>query len=397
MKILVLNCGSSSLKYQLFNMDNEKVLAKGLVERIGIENSLLEQETINNGEYRIETDIENHDKAIKMVIEALLDEEHGVLNNMDEINAVGHRVVHGGEKFADSTIISDEVIKEMEEVSDLAPLHNPPNLAGIKVCNSMMPETPQVGVFDTAFHQTMPEKAYIYPLPYEFYEKYGVRRYGFHGTSHKYVSQRAAELIGKPIEELKIITCHLGNGASIAAVKHGKSVDTSMGLTPLEGLMMGTRCGDVDPAILTFLMNKEELSVAEMDNILNKKSGLLGVSGVSNDSRDVREAADEGNQRAQLAGDIFEYKVQKYVGAYLAVMNGVDAIAFTGGIGENASEIRADIMDNFNYLDIEIDTEANQSRGEEIEITTADSPIKVFAIPTNEELVIARDTEELVK
>ncbi len=397
MKILVLNCGSSSLKYQLFNMDNEKVLAKGLVERIGIENSLLEQETINNGEYKIETNIENHDKAIKMVIEALLDEEHGVLDSMDEISAVGHRVVHGGEKFANSTIITDEVISEMEEVSDLAPLHNPPNLTGIKVCSNMMPETPQVGVFDTAFHQTMPEKAYIYPIPYEYYEQYGVRRYGFHGTSHKYVSKRAAELIGKPIEEIKIITCHLGNGASIAAVKNGKSIDTSMGLTPLEGLMMGTRCGDVDPAILTFLMNKEELSVAEMDNILNKKSGLLGVSGVSNDSRDVREAADNGNHRAQLAGDIFEYKVQKYIGAFMAVMNGVDAIVFTGGIGENASEIRAAIMDNFKYLDIEIDAETNKIRGEEVEITTADSPIKVFAIPTNEELVIARDTEELVK
>ncbi len=397
MKILVLNCGSSSVKYQLFDMEDETVLAKGLVERIGINNSILEQETITNGEFTIEEDIENHDKAIKMVIDALLDEEHGVLENMDEIKAVGHRVVHGGEKFASSTIIDQEVIDKIEEVSDLAPLHNPPNLIGINVCSKMMPSTPQIGVFDTAFHQTMPEKAYIYPIPYEYYKKYGIRRYGFHGTSHKYVSHRAAKLMGKKREELKIITCHLGNGASIAAIKEGKSVDTSMGLTPLEGLMMGTRCGDIDPAIIPYLVNKENLSVSKIDETLNKKSGILGVSGVSNDMRDIAKAANSGNFRAALARKIFIYRVQKYIGAYTAAMNGVDVIVFTGGIGENSTTIRAEIIANFSYLNINIDEEANKVKSKEAEITTQDAGVKVFVIPTNEELVIARDTAELIK
>jgi len=396
MKILVLNSGSSSIKYQLFNMENENVLAKGIVERIGIEDSFLEHE-VNGDEVVIKEDIPNHSKGISLVIDALLDDDHGVLASMDEINAVGHRVVHGGEKFADSVKITDEVVKQMEDVSDLAPLHNPPNIAGIKVCQELMPEKPQVGVFDTAFHQSMPAEAYTYALPYEYYEKYGVRRYGFHGTSHRFVAKRAAELIDKDFNDSKIITCHLGNGASVAAVKNGKSIDTSMGLTPLEGLVMGTRCGDIDPAIVPFLQEKEDLSSKEIDNIMNKKSGLLGISGVSNDSRDIQEAAADGNERAQLAGDVFNYRVKKYIGAYTAAMGGVDAIVFTAGIGENAIEIREGILDGLEYLGFELDKEANDSRGKEIEISKAGSDTKVFIIPTNEELVIARDTAEILE
>ncbi|MGM0419370.1 MAG: acetate/propionate family kinase [Bacillota bacterium] len=395
MKILVLNSGSSSIKYQLFNMEDENVIAKGIVERIGIEDSLLEHE-VDGNEIVIEEDIPNHGKGIEMVIDALLDDDYGVLENMDEINAVGHRVVHGGEKFANSTRITDEVVAKMEEVSDLAPLHNPPNIAGIKVCQELMPGTPQVGVFDTAFHQSMPAKAYTYALPYEYYKKYGVRRYGFHGTSHRYVAQRAAELLDEPLAESKIITCHLGNGASVAAVKNGKSVDTSMGLTPLEGLVMGTRCGDIDPAIVPFLQEKEDLSSKEIDNIMNKESGLLGISGISNDSRDIQEAAAEGDERAQLAEAVFNYRVKKYIGAYTAAMGGVDAIVFTAGIGENAKEIRAGILEGLEYLGFELDEEANNKRGKEIEISQAGSKTKVFVIPTNEELVIARDTAEIL-
>ena len=395
MKILVLNSGSSSIKYQLFNMENENVLAKGIVERIGIEDSFLEHE-VNGDEVVIKEDIPNHSKGISLVIDALLDDNHGVLASMDEINAVGHRVVHGGEKFADSVKITDEVVKQMEDVSDLAPLHNPPNIAGIKVCQELMPEKPQVGVFDTAFHQSMPAEAYTYALPYEYYEKYGVRRYGFHGTSHRFVAKRAAKLIDKDFNDSKIITCHLGNGASVAAVKNGKSIDTSMGLTPLEGLVMGTRCGDIDPAIVPFLQEKEDLSSKEIDNIMNKESGLLGISGISNDSRDIQEAADDGNERAQLAGDVFNYRVKKYIGAYTAAMGGVDAIVFTAGIGENAKEIRAGILDGLEYLGFELDEEANDSRGKEIEISKVGSDTRVFVIPTNEELVIARDTADIL-
>ena len=395
MKILVLNSGSSSIKYQLFNMEDESVLARGIVERIGIEDSFLEHE-VNGDEVVIEEDIPNHSKGISLVIDALLNDNHGVLDNMDEINAVGHRVVHGGEKFADSVRITDEVVEQMEAVSDLAPLHNPPNIAGIKVCQELMPGKPQVGVFDTAFHQSMPAEAYTYALPYEYYEKYGVRRYGFHGTSHRFVAKRAAKMMDKDYSDSKIITCHLGNGASVAAVKNGKSIDTSMGLTPLEGLVMGTRCGDIDPAIVPFLQEKEDLSSKEIDNIMNKESGLLGISGVSNDSRDIQEAADEGNERAQLAGDVFNYRVKKYIGAYTAAMGGVDAIVFTAGIGENAIEIREGILDGLEYLGFELDKEANDSRGKEIEISKTGSDTKVFVIPTNEELVIARDTAEIL-
>jgi len=396
MKILVLNCGSSSIKYQLIQMEDESVLAKGVVERIGIDNSLLEHEPANGEEIVIREEIPNHSTGIKLVIDTLLNKEYGVLNSMDEIQAIGHRVVHGGEKFATSTLITSEVIKQIEEVSDLAPLHNPHNLTGIKVCSKLMPDKPQVAVFDTAFHQTMPRKAYLYALPYRYYQKYGVRRYGFHGTSHLYVANRAAEMMGRPIEELKIITCHLGNGASITAVDGGKSVDTSMGLTPLEGLVMGTRCGDIDPAIIPFIMNKEDLTMEEIDNIMNKKSGLLGVSGVSNDSRDVEAAAADGNERAQTALDIFDYRVIKYIGAYIAAMGGVDAIVFTAGIGENQSRTRANIINNLRYLDVYLNEEANQTRKQEIEISTPESRVKVFVIPTNEELVIARDTAKII-
>ncbi len=396
MKILVLNSGSSSIKYQLFNMEEEIVLAKGIVERIGIADSFLEQENNAGEELRWEEDIADHSKGISLVIKALQDDDKGVLRDMDEISAIGHRVVHGGEKFADSVKIDADVIAQIEEVSDLAPLHNPPNLAGIKECQKLLPDKPQVAVFDTAFHQTMPAAAYIYALPYEYYEKYGIRRYGFHGTSHKFVARRAAELLPKEKEESKIITCHLGNGASVAAVDGGKSVDTSMGLTPLEGLVMGTRCGDIDPAIVPFLQKREGLSPEEIDNVMNKESGLLGISGVSNDSRDISEAVEDGNERAKLAEDVFQYRVKKYIGAYAAAMGGLDAIVFTAGIGENASEIRAGILSELEFLGFELDEEENNKRGEELEISTSDSEVKVFVIPTNEELVIAKDTAAIV-
>ncbi|ACL69777.1 acetate/propionate family kinase [Halothermothrix orenii] len=397
MKILVLNSGSSSLKYQLFDMEKETVMAKGVVQRIGIDNSFLEHENYRGEETTIETDIPDHNRGIQLVIDTLQDEKYGVLNNMEEIDAVGHRVVHGGEKFAESTLITDEVIKQIEEVSELAPLHNPHNLTGIRVCSKLMPGIPQVAVFDTAFHQTMPRKAYVYALPYEYYEKYGIRRYGFHGTSHKYVAERAARLMDKPLEELKIITCHLGNGASVAAIDAGKSVDTSMGLTPLEGLVMGTRCGDIDPAIIPFIMDKENLDIKEVDNVLNKKSGLYGVSGISNDSRDVEEASKDGNERATIALEIFKYRVKKYIGAYTAVMGGVDAVVFTAGIGENAIEMRESIVEELGFLGVKLDRDANNNRGKEIEISTKDSRTKIFVIPTNEELVIARDTARIVE
>ncbi|HHU93046.1 MAG TPA: acetate kinase [Halanaerobiaceae bacterium] len=396
MIILVINSGSSSIKYQLFNMEEEIVVAKGGIQRIGIANSFLEHETHEGKETRIDQDIPDHAAGIRLMMDVLLDEEYGVINDIDEIDAVGHRVLHGGEKFTESIIIDEEVVKTIEEYCDLGPLHNPHNLTGIRVCKKLMPDKPQVAVFDTSFHTTMPEKAYLYALPYEYYEKYKVKRYGFHGTSHRYVSRRCAQLMNRPYEELKIISCHLGNGASIAAVANGKCVDTSMGLTPLEGLVMGTRCGDIDPAIIKFIMEKEGLTIEEMDKIMNKKSGLLGISGISNDSRDVSEAAKNGNYRAKLALELFDYRIVKYIGAYMAAMGGVDAIVFTAGIGENQFETRANIIEQLGFLGIKLDPEANKVRGEEKEISTADSTVKVFVIPTNEELMIARDTLALI-
>ena len=395
MNVLVINCGSSSLKFQLINSDTEAVLAKGLCERIGIDGRLTYQPA--GGEKTTEDKaMPTHTEAIQIVIDALTDAERGVVGSLEEIGAVGHRVVHGGEKFATSTVITDEVFKAIEECNDLAPLHNPANLIGIAACQKLMPGTPMVAVFDTAFHQTMPEKAYMYGLPYEYYEDYKVRRYGFHGTSHSFVSKRTAEILGKDYSDLKTIVCHLGNGASICAVLNGKSVDTSMGLTPLEGLVMGTRSGDIDPAILEFLAKKEGMNITELMNMLNKKSGVQGVSGVSSDFRDLAAAAKDGNKRAQIAIDVFAYRVAKYVGSYAAAMNGVDAIAFTAGIGENDSAMRAKVCEYLGYLGITIDAEANAKRGEEMIISTADSNVKVLVVPTNEELAIARETVALV-
>lgn len=395
MNVLVINCGSSSLKFQLINSDTEAVLAKGLCERIGIDGSLTYQPA--GGEKTTENKaMPTHTEAIQFVIDALTDAERGVVKSLDEIGAVGHRVVHGGEKFASSAVITDEMIKAVEECNDLAPLHNPANLIGIAACKELMPNTPMVGVFDTAFHQTMPEKAYMYGLPYEYYENYKVRRYGFHGTSHSFVSKRTAEIINKPYEETKTIVCHLGNGASICAVKNGKSVDTSMGLTPLEGLVMGTRSGDIDPAILEFLAKKEDMDIAALMNMLNKKSGVHGVSGISSDFRDLTAGAEAGNKRAQIAIDVFAYRVAKYVGSYVAAMNGVDAIAFTAGIGENVCLVREKVCEYLGYLGIILDKDANAKRGEEIEISTPDSKVKVLVVPTNEELAIARETVALV-
>ncbi len=396
MKILVINCGSSSLKYQLIDMTVEEVLAQGLVERIGIEGSILTQK-VDGRKYIIEEPMEDHKKAIELVLGALVDEKEGVIKDMSEIFAVGHRVVHGGEKYAGSVLIDEEVMKTLEECVKLAPLHNPPNIIGINACKELMPSTPMVGVFDTAFHQTMPEKAYMYSLPYELYEKHGVRRYGFHGTSHKYVSSVAAEMMEKNIEDLRIITCHLGNGASLAAVKGGKCVDTSMGFTPLAGLTMGTRSGDIDPAIVPFMMKELNLSVEEVNDIMNKQSGLLGISGISSDSRDIENAAKEGNHRAQLAIEMFNYKVVQYIGTYTAVMGGVDCIVFTAGIGENAIGTRESIVNSLEFLGAKIDKERNDIRGEARLISADDSKVKIFIIPTNEELMIARDTKEIVE
>ncbi len=397
MKILVLNCGSSSLKYQLINMDGEAVIAKGLCERIGIPDSRLKHQSEGKPDRIISQDMKDHNEAVKLVMDCLLDKETGVISSIDEIAAVGHRVVHGGEYFANSVIITDEVVKAIELCAELAPLHNPPNLIGINACKAIMPNLPQVAVFDTAFHQTMPEKAYLYAIPYELYEKYKIRRYGFHGTSHKYVSERAAELLGKKKEDVKVVTCHLGNGASVAAVCGGKVVDTSMGFTPLEGLVMGTRSGDIDPAAVTFLMDKEKLSAKDIDNLLNKKSGVLGLSGVSSDFRDIEGAAAEGNKRADIALSVYYYRVAKYVGEYAAAMNGVDAVVFTAGLGENSAIAREEISSYLSYLGAKVDKEKNNCRGKEVDFATADSKVRLFAIPTNEELVIARDTKELVK
>lgn len=397
MNILVINCGSSSLKYQFIDMNDESVLAKGLVERIGIEGSVLKHERTGMEKELIKQDIPNHEVAIKLVIDALLNERYGAIKKLSEINAVGHRVVHGGEAFASSVIIDEKVKKSIEDCIDLAPLHNPPNLIGINACEKLLPDVPMVAVFDTAFHQTMPESSYLYALPYEYYTKHKIRRYGFHGTSHLYVSRRAAEILGKKEEELNIITCHLGNGASVTAVEKGKSIDTSMGLTPLEGLIMGTRSGDIDPAIVAFLAEKENLSVKEVDNILNKKSGVLGLSGVSSDFRDIEDEAAKGNKRAEVALDCFYKRVKQYVGAYMAELGKVDAIVFTAGLGENSAQAREEVCKNMEFFGIEIDKAENNVRGKEKIISTANSKIKVMIIPTNEELVIARDTLSLTK
>ena len=395
MKVLVINCGSSSLKYQLIDSDTEAVIAKGLCERIGIDGRLTHQ-TMGKDKYTVDVPMPEHNAAVKYVLDALLDQEKGAITSLSEIDAVGHRIVHGGEKFANSVVISDEVMEAIEECNDLAPLHNPANLIGIRACQSHMPGVPMVAVFDTAFHQTMPDKAYTYAIPYEYYENYKIRRYGFHGTSHSFVSKRLAELIGKDIKDTKMIICHLGNGSSITAVDGGKSVDTSMGLTPLAGLPMGTRSGDIDPAILEFIAGKEGKSVEEITTILNKKSGVSGLSGVSSDFRDLDAGMKNGNDRCRLALDVFCYSVKKYIGAYAAAMGGLDAIAFTAGIGENNPYVRRMATTGLEFMGIDIDEEKNEVRGDETKISTDSSKIQVWVIPTNEELAIARETVELV-
>ena len=397
MNVLVINCGSSSLKFQLINAETEKVLAKGLCERIGIDGRLTYQPAGGEKE-KSDLAMPTHTEAIQFVIDALTNEKTGVVKSLDEIGAVGHRLVHGGEKFASSVVITDEVKKAVEECNDLAPLHNPANLIGVAACEKLMPGTPMVAVFDTAFHQTMPEKAYMYGLPYEYYEKYKVRRYGFHGTSHSFVSKRAAEILGVPYDQTKTIVCHLGNGSSVSAVLNGKSVDTSMGLTPLEGLVMGTRSGDIDPAILEFIAKKENLDIDGLMDVVNKKSGVYGLSGnLSSDFRDLWDAADAGNEKAKVALEVFAYRVAKYVGAYVAAMNGVDNIVFTAGIGENDHGVRELVLGYLGYLGIEIDEEANNTRGQEIMISKPGSKVNVLVIPTNEELAIARETVALLK
>ena len=396
MNVLVINCGSSSLKYQLIDSDTEAVLAKGLCERIGIDGRLVYQKAGNDKEIT-EASMPTHKEAIQMVLEALTNEKTGAIKSLAEVNAIGHRIVHGGEKFASSAIITDEMIKAVEECNDLAPLHNPANLIGIRVCSELMPNVPQVGVFDTAFHQTMPAKAYLYGLPIEYYKNYKVRRYGFHGTSHSFVSKRAVEFLGLDKDNSKVIVCHLGNGSSISAVQNGKCVDTTMGLTPLEGVVMGTRSGSIDPAIVEYIAKKENLDLAGVMNVLNKKSGLQGMSGVSSDMRDLRAAAAEGNEDAKNAIEVLCYGIAKYVGGYVAAMNGVDAIVFPAGIGENVGMIREKVCSYLGFLGVTIDAEANEAMGEEVVISGADSKVKVAVIPTNEELAICRDTVALVK
>lgn len=397
MNVLVINCGSSSLKYQVIDSDTEQVLAKGLCERIGIDGRLVY--TPAGGEKEIsDLDMPTHKQAIQYVIDALMNEKTGIIKSLDEIGAVGHRLVHGGEKFACSTIITEDVIKAVEECTDLAPLHNPANLIGVRACQELMPDTPMAGVFDTAFHQTMPLEAYMYGIPYEYYEKYRIRKYGFHGTSHSFVSKRMAELLGKPVEDLKIIVCHLGNGSSVCAVDGGKSVDTSMGLSPLEGLIMGTRSGDIDPSVMEFICKKENLDINGIMAVLNKKSGVQGLSGVSSDFRDLQAGAADGNERCEMAVDVFCYRVLKYIGAYVAAMNGVDAIAFTAGLGENDEIVRRKVVSRLGYLGITLDEEVNNNgRGKEIAISTPDSKVPVWIVPTNEELAIARETVALLK
>jgi acetate kinase len=395
MKVLVINAGSSSLKYQLIDMNTESPLAIGLCERIGIKDSIITQKRLDGKKLEKLTDLPNHKIALEEVVKALTDPEFGVIKDMAEINAVGHRVVHGGENFTASALIDAGVEKAIKDCFELAPLHNPPNMMGITACEEIMPGVPMVAVFDTAFHQTIPAYAFMYALPYELYEKHGIRKYGFHGTSHMYVSRRAAAMLGKPAEDVKIITCHLGNGSSITAVKGGKSVETTMGFTPLEGVAMGTRCGSIDPAVVPFIMEKEGLTSREVDNLMNKKSGVLGVSGLSNDFRDLDEAASKGNARAELALEVFAYKIKKVIGEYSAVLNGVDAVVFTAGIGENSASIRKRILSGLDGIGIKIDEEKNKIRGQEIDISTPDSKVRVLVIPTNEELTIARDTKEI--
>ena len=397
MNILVINCGSSSLKFQLIDMTTEAVQAKGLCERIGIDGSRIVYTPAGGEKMTIESPMPTHTEAIKLVLDCLTNAEYGVIKSLKEINAVGHRVVHGGEKFASSTIITDEVIKVIEECNELAPLHNPANLIGINVCRELMPGVPMVGVFDTAFHQTMPKKAYLYGLPIKAYTDYKIRRYGFHGTSHSFVSKRVAEFLGKPVEDLKTIVCHLGNGASICAVDGGKSVDTSMGFTPLAGLVMGTRSGDIDPAILEYYANKEGLTLSEVTTVLNKKSGMEGLTGGKSEFRDLEEGYEAGDQACVDAIEVFCYNVARFVGAYAASLNGVDVIAFTAGIGENSGFVRGKICEYLGYLGITIDAEQNSKRGEDIIISTPDSKVTVCVIPTNEELMIARDTKALVE
>ncbi|WP_337439160.1 acetate kinase [Acidaminococcus fermentans] len=395
MKIFVVNCGSSSIKYQLIDMKDESVIAKGLVERIGIEGSVLTHTPAGKDKVRLESAIPDHVDGIKKVLAALVDPNHGVIKSMDEIDAVGHRVVHGGEIFNESVVITDEVLKQIEDLSDMAPLHQPANVSGIRACQKLMPNTPQVAVFDTAFHQTMPPVAYMFGVKYDEYKDYGIRKYGFHGTSHKYVSGVAAQLLGKDIKDTKIITCHLGNGSSITAVDGGKSVDTSMGFTPLDGVLMGTRTGSIDPAVVPVLMQKKGLDAAGVDKYMNKECGVLGVSGVSSDFRDLEDAAAKGNERAQLALDMFCYQVKRYVGAYAAAMGGVDAIVFTAGVGENDIHTRQQVCAGLEFLGVKLDADRNNVRGKVTEISAADSKVKVFLIPTNEELAIAQDTLRL--
>lgn len=397
MNVLVINCGSSSLKYQLMNMSDESVLAKGLVERIGIEGSQLKHEVPEREKETIKVPMKDHKEALKHVLDALVDEKIGAIKSLSEIQAVGHRVVHAGEYYSASVVIDADVMKRLDECIQLAPLHNPPNIIGIEALQELIPGIPNVAVFDTAFHQTMPPRAYIYPLPYEMYEKHRVRRYGFHGTSHRYVSQRAAEMLGKDIKDLKLITCHLGNGASVAAIDGGKSIATSMGFTPLEGLVMGTRCGDIDPAIVTFIMEKENLDMNQINDVLNKKSGVLGISGVSSDFRDIEEAAAAGNERASLALEVFDDRVKQYIAAYAAAMGGVDAVIFTAGLGENSAMNRKNICSDMDWMGVTVSDERNNVRGKDAVISTENSRVKVLVVPTNEELMIARDTVELTK
>ena len=396
MKVLVLNCGSSSLKYQLIDMSDESLLAIGICDRIGIDGSLITYTADGKDKITKEVSMSDHKAAVKYVLEALVDDENGVLGTLEELTAVGHRVVHGGEAFSSATIINDEVIKAIEDCIDLAPLHNPANLIGIKACQAIMPNKPQIAVFDTAFHQTMPKKSYIYALPYEYYVKHRLRRYGFHGTSHQYVSGVTAKILKRDIKEMKIIVCHLGNGASVCAVKNGKSVATSMGMTPLEGLVMGTRSGDIDPAIIKFIADKEDLTLAGVMDVLNKESGVKGISGISNDFRDIEVAINEGNKRAKLSMEVFALVVAKYIGAYAAVMNGVDAIAFTAGLGENNKEVRKMVCDYLGYLGVEIDDKLNDVKSVRRDFSTEKAKVRTLVVPTNEELAIGRETKKLL-
>ena len=396
MKILVLNCGSSSLKYQLFNMDDEKVLAQGIAERIGLNDSILTHKTSNGDKHKINLNFKNHKEALNKILELLISKEYGVLKSLSEIDAVGHRVVHGGEKYSKAVLVNEDVKKSIKELFSLAPLHNPANLIGIEVCEELMKNVPMVALFDTAFHQSMNLEEFLYAIPYELYKENGIRKYGFHGSSHKYVSEKAAELAKKDIKNLKIISCHLGNGASLCAIKNGKSFDTTMGFSPLDGLVMGTRCGSIDPSIPLYLIKNNKLSVEEVDNILNKKSGVLGISSVSSDFRDIEDEAKKGNKKASLALDIFHYRIKKQIGAYIAALNGVDIIIFTAGVGENGPETREAILKDMDFFGIILDKEKNKVRGKIQEISAKNSKVKVFVIPTNEELVIARETKKIL-